>query len=59
MMSRQRVLDAHFAAHPERFGRGLPKVPLPPAEVWTNRPDENRLQMTNVEDETSYFASKA
>jgi putative transposase len=57
--ARQRVLDAHFAAHPERFVRGLPKVPLLPADVWINRPDEKHLQMTNVEDETSSSALNA
>jgi putative transposase len=35
---RQAALDAAFAAHPERFPRGAPKVlPLPPA-VWINPP---------------------
>jgi putative transposase len=37
--ARQRVLDAAYAAHPERFVRGLPTHPLPPSEVWINRPD--------------------
>ena len=36
---RQRVLDAAWAAHPERFVRGRPKPrPLPEA-VWINPPD--------------------
>jgi putative transposase len=36
--NRQRVLDAAFAAHPDRFVR-RPPVPLPlPKEVWINKP---------------------
>jgi len=35
---RQRTLEAAFAAHPERFVRGIPKSrPLPEA-VWINPP---------------------
>lgn len=35
---RQRVLDAAYAAHPERFAKGRPS-PLPaPHEVWINPP---------------------
>jgi len=36
--SRQGVLDAAYAAHPERFVRGRPQVRRPQAEVWVNRP---------------------
>lgn len=35
---RQRVLDAAYQAHPERFVRGRPTVPALPLEVWINRP---------------------
>ena len=35
---RQRVLDAAYSAHPERFARP-PKVRRPPAQVWINPPD--------------------
>ena len=35
---RQTVLDAAFAAHPERFVRRPPTVPDLPSEVWINRP---------------------
>src|SRR5690606_14540637 len=38
LTARQRALDAAYAAHPERFVRGPPKVARPPAEVWINRP---------------------
>ena len=36
---RQLVLDAAYAAHPERFPNGPPVSPLPPREVWINKPE--------------------
>ncbi len=36
---RQRVLDAAYAAHPERFVRGKPTPPKLPDEVWINQPE--------------------
>jgi putative transposase len=36
--ARQRVLDAAYAAHPERFVRGVPVHQQPPTEVWINPP---------------------
>lgn len=38
VVERQRVLDAAFAAHPERFPRGRPIAQRPPQEVWINKP---------------------
>ena len=35
---RQDVLAAAYAAHPERFVRGLPQPPALPAAVWLNPP---------------------
>ena len=35
---RGKVLQAAYAAHPERFVRGEPKPPPLPTEVWINRP---------------------
>lgn len=35
---RQRALDAHYEAHPERFVRGRPVVPRPPRRVHINVP---------------------
>ena len=35
---RQRILDAAYAAHPERFVRGGPVPPALPHEVWINPP---------------------
>jgi transposase InsO family protein len=37
---RQRVLDAAFQTHPERFVRKPPVHPLLPAAVWINKPAE-------------------
>jgi len=38
LAERRLVLAAAFAAHPERFPHGMPKVAAPPSEVWINRP---------------------
>jgi len=35
---RQKVLQAAYAAHPERFVRGEPKPSSLPTEVWINKP---------------------
>ena len=35
---RQQVLQAAYAAHPERFVRGQPQVPQLPEAVWINPP---------------------
>ena len=38
---RQKVLQAAYAAHPERFVRGEPKPPSLPTEVWINEPQSS------------------
>ena len=38
LQARARVLAAAYAAHPERFVRGVPRPPALPTEVWINRP---------------------
>ena len=40
---RQRVLEAAFAAHPERFVRGRPTAPTLPEAVWINKPKTEDL----------------
>lgn len=40
---RQRVLEAAYAAHPERYVNGPPRVPTLPNEVWIN-PPENKTR---------------
>ncbi len=42
---RQSVLDAAYAAHPERFVGRPPSVPRPPEAVWINPPQDNLLQL--------------
>jgi putative transposase len=37
---RQAVMNAAYAAHPERFSRGLPLIAAPPKEVWINPPSK-------------------
>jgi putative transposase len=44
---RRAVLDAAYAAHPERFVRKPPQPPAVPTEVWINKPQqtpENKSQ---------------
>jgi putative transposase len=40
LATRQRVLDAAYAANPERFVRRAPVVAAPPSQVWINKPVE-------------------
>jgi putative transposase len=40
---RQRVLDAAFLAHPERFVKKLPTPPEIPAAAWINPPKKVAL----------------
>jgi putative transposase len=40
LAERQNVLDAAYAAHPERFVKGPPKVPSLPQAVWINPPED-------------------
>ncbi len=37
----QRVLDATYVAHPERFVHGPPKAPAVPSAAWINKPKPN------------------
>jgi putative transposase len=38
LLQRQQLLQTAYAAHPERFVKGVPLVPAPPNEVWINKP---------------------
>ena len=40
MCQRSLVLEAAYAAHPERFVRGKPAAPALPEAVWINKPVE-------------------
>jgi putative transposase len=44
---RARVLDAAYAAHPERFVRKPPVPPGLPAAAWINKPEQHLLDTTN------------
>ena len=44
---RQRILDAAYAAHPERFVRGGPVPPALPHEVWINPPAGNAAESSD------------
>jgi putative transposase len=47
LVQRQRVLDAAYAAHPERYVKGPPRVATLPAAVWINPPeDKSRREIT-------------
>jgi putative transposase len=41
------VLDAAYAAHPERFVRKPPTPPQLPAAAWINKPKEGTPGTTN------------
>ena len=41
------VLDAAYAAHPERFVRKPPTPPQLPTPAWINKPEEDQLDTTN------------
>jgi len=43
LAGRQRVLDAAYRAHPERFVNGPPKLPSPPRAVWINPPADQEV----------------
>lgn len=43
---RMQVLGAAFAAHPERFVRGAPKLPQLPTAAWINKPQETDRSVT-------------
>ena len=44
LAARQRVLDAAYATHPERFVRRPPAAGAPPTEVWINKPPSPKAQ---------------
>jgi len=41
--ARRQVLDAAYAAAPERFVRGAPKPPRLPRAAWINKPDDEEV----------------
>ena len=51
--ARQRVLDAAYAATPERFVRRPPTPPELPTAAWINKPDTRR-PLTKFDDQVSH-----
>jgi putative transposase len=45
---RRQVLQVAYAAHPERFARGEPRLPSLPEEVWINRPQLGSLSVSAI-----------
>jgi len=45
LAQRRAVLHAAYAAHPDRFVRGLPEPPRPPRVVWINQPPAGTFQL--------------
>jgi len=45
LTQRRAVLHAAYAAHPERFVRGLPEPQRPPTEVWINQPPPGTFRL--------------
>jgi putative transposase len=50
LAARQSVLQQAYAAHPERFVKGVPTVPQLPAAVWINPPKQDAEPMIAVEE---------
>lgn len=45
--ARQEILDAAYAAHPERFVRNWPQPPALPDTSWINRPQDQEQQLSS------------
>jgi putative transposase len=53
---RQQVLQAAYAAHPDRFVKGAPVVLAPPQEVWINQPKTDQALFLKFSPELSHSA---
>ena len=56
--TRQAALDAAYAAHPERFPNGAPRVPMPPTKVCINPLTPEAIEVT-VEAQTASTTTPA
>jgi hypothetical protein len=56
-MARQDALAKAFAAHPERFVKGVPQASMPPREVWINKP-KKEVEQANHPVENSLIQSE-
>jgi putative transposase len=50
LLSRQRVLNAAFDAHPERFVSGRPQLRSVPNAVWINKPTEPDVALESTKE---------
>lgn len=55
-LQRQRVLHLAYAAHPERFVKGLPEPPPLPDAVWVNPPQTNEKARSDTRTIDTKFA---
>lgn len=55
-LERQRVLCLAYAAHPERFVKGLPEPPALPEAAWINPPQLGEKARSNTEITDTKFA---
>jgi putative transposase len=53
-LARSAVLDAAYAAHPERFVRKPPVPPALPDMVWINSPSTQRSRLSNFQRDLSH-----
>lgn len=56
LSQRQQVLQAAYAAHPDRFVKGAPVVLTPPQEVWINQPKTDQSLFLKFLPELSHSA---
>jgi putative transposase len=56
LLQRQQVLQAAYAAHPDRFVQSAPVIPAPPQEVWINQPQHMQSLFPKYSLELSHYA---
>ena len=56
LSQRQQVLQAAYAAHPDRFVKGMPVALAPPQEVWINQPQQMQSLFPKFSLELSHYA---
>jgi putative transposase len=59
LAERQRVLEAAYTAHPERFVKGSPRVAAPPTAAWINKPTKSNDTTIDAVDAPSHPESTA
>jgi putative transposase len=59
LAERQRVLEAAYTAHPERFVKGTPRVAAPPTAAWINKPTKSNAATSSTTNASSHPESTA